>query len=259
MSSAATSMRIWTSAAAANRAANSACSTATSRKDLYDVIEWLGRETVVERQGRRHRPILFLHVAMVDGDPETAVARLHLPPSTGSNDPYRASVYQGGMLGDFFGSYWWNQNRIINRHPANGEYPREQTCDLNLLIQQHPTYDEFWRERAAAEHLHQIEVPLYSVGVWGKVDLHTRGNIDGFRRAARPEEAEDDRAGECLRRQPRVQQPRAARKDAAAVLRSLSQRRCRPNICSARQSNISCAAPTPCAAPRPGRRPACAM
>ena len=38
----------------------------------------------------------------------------------GMNDPYRASVYQGGILGDFFGSYWWNQNRIINRFPANG-------------------------------------------------------------------------------------------------------------------------------------------
>ena len=104
----------------------------------------------------------------------------------GLNDPYRASVYQGGILGDFFGSYWWNQNRIINRHPANGEAPREQTCDLNLLIQQHPTYDDFWRERCAAERLHEIEVPLYSVGVWGKVDLHTRGNIDGFRRAKGP-------------------------------------------------------------------------
>ena len=46
----------------------------------------------------------------------------------GLNDPYRASVYQGGILGDFFGSYWWNQNRIINRHPANGEHPREQNA-----------------------------------------------------------------------------------------------------------------------------------
>jgi uncharacterized protein len=34
--------------------------------------------------------------------------------------------------------------------------------------------------------LHEIEVPLYSVGVWGKVDLHTRGNIEGFRRASGP-------------------------------------------------------------------------
>ena len=77
-------------------------------------------------------------------------------------------------LGDFFGSYWGNQKRIINRFPANGEHPCEQTCDLNLLLQQHPTYDDFWRERCAAERLDEIDVPLYSVGVWGKIDLHTR-------------------------------------------------------------------------------------
>src|SRR6516225_11786069 len=33
--------------------------------------------TLVERQSRRHRPILFLHVAMVDGDPKAAVACVH--------------------------------------------------------------------------------------------------------------------------------------------------------------------------------------
>ena len=29
-------------------------------------------------------------------------------------------------------------------------------------------------------------MPLYSIGIWGKVDLHTRGNIDGYRRASGP-------------------------------------------------------------------------
>src|SRR6516162_5468440 len=32
---------------------------------------------VVERQSRRHRAILFLHAAVVDGDPEAALARLY--------------------------------------------------------------------------------------------------------------------------------------------------------------------------------------
>jgi predicted acyl esterase len=155
------------------------------QKDLYDVIEWLG-----------HQPWSNGKVGGI-GQSYFCMAQwwmaIQKPPSLaciaafdGMNDLYRASVYQGGMLGDFLGSYWWNQNRIINRHPANGQHPREQTCDLNLLIQQHPTYDDFWRERCAAERLAEIEVPLYSVGVWGKVDLHTRGNIDGFRRANGP-------------------------------------------------------------------------
>ncbi len=155
------------------------------QRDLYDVIEWLGAQPWSSGKVGGIGQSYFCMVQWWMG--------IQRPPSLaclaafdGLNDPYRASVYQGGILGDFFGSYWWNQNRIINRHPANGEHPREQPFDLNLAIQQHPTYDDFWRERTAAERLEDIEVPLYSVGIWGKVDLHTRGNINGFRRASGP-------------------------------------------------------------------------
>src|SRR5215475_15272798 len=66
-------------------------------------------------------------------------------------------------------------------------FSRDWSSDVcSSDLQQHPTYDDFWRERCAAERLHEIEVPLYSVGVWGKVDLHTRGNINGFRHARGP-------------------------------------------------------------------------
>jgi putative CocE/NonD family hydrolase len=155
------------------------------QKDLYDVIEWLGRQPwsngKVGGIGQSYFCMLQWWMAIAKPPSLACIAAFD-----GLNDPYRASVYQGGILGDFFGSYWWNQNRLINLHPANGQYPREQTCDLNLLLQQHPAYDDFWRERCAAERLHEIEVPLYSIGVWGKVDLHTRGNIEGFRRASGP-------------------------------------------------------------------------
>jgi putative CocE/NonD family hydrolase len=155
------------------------------QKDLYDVIEWLGRQPWSNRKvggmGQSYFCMLQWWMAIQKPPALACIAAFD-----GLNDPYRASVYQGGIWGDFFGSHWWNQNRIINRNPANGEHPREQTCDLNLLLQRHPTYDDFWRERCAAERLHEIEVPLYSIGVWGKIDLHTRGNIEGFRRAAGP-------------------------------------------------------------------------
>ena len=155
------------------------------QKDLYDVIEWLGHQPwsngKVGGIGQSYFCMLQWWMAIQKPPSLACIAAFD-----GLNDPYRASVYQGGILGDFFGAYWWNQNRIINRNPANGEHPNEQTCDLNMLLQQHPTYDEFWRERCAADRLHEIEVPLYSVGVWGKIDLHTRGNIEGFRRASGP-------------------------------------------------------------------------
>lgn len=153
------------------------------QKDLYDVIEWLGHQPwsngKVGGLGQSYFCMLQWWMAILKPPSLACIAAYD-----GLNDPYRASAYQGGIRGDFFGSYWWNQNRIINRHPANGAEPREQTCDLNLLIHRHSTYDDFWRERCAAERLHEIEVPLYSIGIWGKVDLHTRGNIDGYRRAS---------------------------------------------------------------------------
>ena len=103
----------------------------------------------------------------------------------GLADIYRAGAYHGGIPCDFFPGYWWHQNRIINRHPANGP-SREQATDLGALYAAHPLLDDFWRERSAIDKLDQIRVPLFSSGVWGKMQLHTRGNIDGYAKAQGP-------------------------------------------------------------------------
>ncbi len=52
----------------------------------------------------------------------------------------------------------------------------------------HATYDDFWKSRAAAENLDKIKVPVFSIGVWSKVDLHLNGNIVGFQRTTIAEE-----------------------------------------------------------------------
>jgi putative CocE/NonD family hydrolase len=57
---------------------------------------------------------------------------------------------------------------------------------LFLEVERHPLYDEFWRERAAVEQLEKIKVPLFSIGVWAKLDLHLAGNIWGYQRASGP-------------------------------------------------------------------------
>jgi putative CocE/NonD family hydrolase len=154
------------------------------QRDLYDVIEWLGHQPwsngKVGGLGQSYFCMSQWWMAIVKPPSLACIAAFD-----GLNDPYRAGAYHGGILCDFW-NYWWNQNRIINRHPANGQHPREQEYDLALLVQQHPTYDDFWRERCAAERLEEIEVPLYSIGIWGKVELHTRGNIEGYRRASGP-------------------------------------------------------------------------
>jgi uncharacterized protein len=153
--------------------------------DLYDVIQWVAAQPWSNGKVGGFGQSYFCMSQWWMG--------IMAPPALaclgaydGLNDLYRASCYQGGIPGQFFPGYWWNQNRIINRFPANGSEPRVQETDLDALVSAHPLYDDFWRTRSASERLHEIKVPLYSVGIWGKVDLHTRGNIEGFRRTKGP-------------------------------------------------------------------------
>jgi putative CocE/NonD family hydrolase len=155
------------------------------QRDLYDVIEWIARQPWSNgKVGGLGQSYFCMSQWWMGIMAPPALACLGA--YDGLNDPYRAACYTGGIPGQFFPGYWWNQNRIINRFPANGAAPREQKTDLDLLLAAHPTYDDFWRERSAWERLPEIKVPLYSIGIWGKIDLHTRGNIDGFRRASGP-------------------------------------------------------------------------
>jgi hypothetical protein len=153
--------------------------------DLYDVIQWIAGQPwcsgKVGGLGQSYFCMLQWFMA-AQRPPALACIAAH----DGLNDPYRANVYTGGIPGDFFPGYWWQQNRIINRSPANGGPGREQEVDLNRMLGEHPTYDDFWRERTAWEVLDRIDVPLYSSGVWAKHQLHTRGNIDGYKMARGP-------------------------------------------------------------------------
>jgi putative CocE/NonD family hydrolase len=153
--------------------------------DLYDVIEWIASQPWSNgRVGGIGQSYFCMSQWWMGILKPPALACLGA--FDGLNDPYRATCYTGGIPGQFIPGYWWNQNRIINRFPANGAPARLQKTDLDWLITSHPTYDEFWKARNASERLHEITVPLYSVGIWGKVDLHTRGNIKGFQQAKGP-------------------------------------------------------------------------
>jgi putative CocE/NonD family hydrolase len=104
----------------------------------------------------------------------------------GLNDPYRFMGYPGGIEGNFL-SYWFNSSvRVPNLFPASGDHPRYLEHDVFLDVLRHPLYDDFWKERAAAEHLDKITVPVFSIGVWAKQDLHLAGNILGYHKAKGP-------------------------------------------------------------------------
>lgn len=158
---------------------------AKEQGDLYDVIEWLAGQSWSNEKiggiGQSYYARMQWFMA-IQAPPHLAC----VAPYDGNVDTYRSSAYTGGIPGDFPGQTWYNGTvRTINQHPASGT-PRLLDWDYALAVRQHPTYDEFWVERCAAESLHKIKVPVFSIGVWRKVDLHLNGNIVGFERSGGP-------------------------------------------------------------------------
>lgn len=58
--------------------------------------------------------------------------------------------------------------------------------DLTAELISHQTYDGWWKERCALERIAEIKVPTFSIGHWGKMGLHLRGNILGYEAATAP-------------------------------------------------------------------------
>ena len=155
------------------------------QNDLYDVIEWLAQQPWCSGKiggiGQSYFCMSQWWMGIAK-PPHLACLGVY----DGMNDLYRHFAYPGGIEGNFL-PYWFAQSvRMPNKYPTNGDHPRDVEADLLLEFQRHPLYDDFWRERSAAYRLDEIEVPIYSVGVFAKMDLHLLGNINGFRKARGP-------------------------------------------------------------------------
>ena len=155
----------------------------------------------------------------------------------GLNDPYRAGIYHGGILGDFFrltgGTRIASSTAI--RPMADRRAIRPTTESANASA--HPTYDEFWRERMRGSMLDRIKVPLYSSRRLGQGAVCIRAAIStAIRRASGAEKAADDPGPVTPSSQPRNSPAVELHETrAAAVLRSLSQGQehrlfARPNV-----------------------------
>jgi putative CocE/NonD family hydrolase len=155
------------------------------QRDLHEVIEWVAGQSWCNGRvggiGQSYYARMQWFMAIQNPPHLACVA-----PYDGNVDTYRSSAYTGGIPGDFPGTTWYNATvRAINQYPAAGP-SRLLEWDYPLAVRQHPTYDDFWRERCAAERLHEIRVPVFSIGVWRKVDLHLNGNLVGFERSGGP-------------------------------------------------------------------------
>ncbi len=124
-------------------------------------------------------------------------------PWEGAFDHYRDITMHGGIPSRFFIDAWYRRQVLANAHgrqsPAlrdaisgrSGASPMSDGAafpsghaDLSELFEQHPFDDAFHVARTPDPAA--IEVPLLSVGNWGGVGLHLRGNIEGFVNARSP-------------------------------------------------------------------------
>jgi putative CocE/NonD family hydrolase len=109
-----------------------------------------------------------------------------IAPYDGLVDQYRCSNYHGGIFCSYR-SVWYTSLRADNMHrPAGGKGRPPMKFDLVGAITEHTLDDEFWRVRSPYWRLHEIKCPVLSIGHWGKMGLHLRGNILGYEEVKAP-------------------------------------------------------------------------
>ncbi|KAH6649275.1 Alpha/Beta hydrolase protein [Chaetomium tenue] len=120
-------------------------------------------------------------------------------PWEGMSDYYRDRCRHGGILSNAFIKFWWNRQVITNQYgrpgraasnwgpdTIEGDLSEEELAanrqDQTIDNQKHLYRDEVYY--ASKEYdMGDIEVPLLSVGNWGGILLHLRGNIEGYTHA----------------------------------------------------------------------------
>jgi uncharacterized protein len=109
-----------------------------------------------------------------------------IAPYDGLVDQYRCSNYHGGIFCNYR-SHWYTSLRADNQHRPAGRTGRApMRFDLVGAITEHTLDDDFWRERSPYWRLGDIKVPVLSIGHWGKMGLHLRGNILGYEQVKAP-------------------------------------------------------------------------
>lgn len=157
----------------------------TEQQDLYEIIEWCGHQPWsngnVGGYGQSYYCWSQWFMGIVNPPSLKCIA-----PYDGSVDMYRDVVYHGGIYCDFL-PWWYQMVRVNNLHRPPGEPPGKlMPVDICRLLAEHTTYDDWWKERCAFERLDEIKVPTLSIGHWGKMGLHLRGNLLGYEKINAP-------------------------------------------------------------------------
>lgn len=153
--------------------------------DYGELIEWIARQPwsngKVGGIGQSYYAMAQWLMA-VRNPPHLAC----IAPYDGMVDFYRDSAYHGGIYCDFF-CWWYTMVRANNFHrAANRPTGKAMEEDIAWAFISHPTCDDWWNERSPQARLSEIKIPVLSIGHWGKLGLHLRGNILGYEEVRGP-------------------------------------------------------------------------
>jgi uncharacterized protein len=106
----------------------------------------------------------------------------------GATDMYRDWMYQGGIPTQGFLASWL-LGSVLYQHALNGiDYRVGAKSEVLYDALSHPFDDEWQRRRSPFWQLPEVDIPVFSIGVWGKGPLHLRGNFYGYERVAGPKQ-----------------------------------------------------------------------
>jgi uncharacterized protein len=106
----------------------------------------------------------------------------------GATDMYRDWMYRGGMpIQGFLNA--WLFGSVLLQHMANGLPMTENGRDRVIYeMYAHPFDDDWQRRHSPFWELDQVDIPVLSIGAWGKAALHLRGNFEGYRLVKGPKQ-----------------------------------------------------------------------
>ncbi|GKU07076.1 cocaine esterase [Fusarium langsethiae] len=162
---------------------------------FFDVVEWAAEQPWSSGK------VGLLGISYYAGSQWRVAARKPkglsaIVPWEGMSDYYRDRCRHGGILSNAFIKFWWNRQVITNQYGRPGRSARNWGPDtiegdlpddeLEANRQDQTIDNQVNRFRddayyASKEYdMGDIEVPLLSVGNWGGILLHLRGNIEGY-------------------------------------------------------------------------------
>ncbi len=106
----------------------------------------------------------------------------------GATDMYRDWMYHGGIPIQGFLNSWLFGSILLHHQTQSIDFHEGKKDQVVYDIYSHPLDDEWQRQRSPFWELSEVDIPVFSIGAWGKSGLHLRGNFTGFERVRGPKQ-----------------------------------------------------------------------